>query len=1276
VVNAGYLSSTAAIPRQAKRQVPLLQVIVTPVLPVLPVLHTLGELRFDGGPSVPLSSPRIGLTLLAYLSRRSPRPIPRGELADLFWRERDTAKARQSLRQILLELKRLVGPGLRIDHDTVSLAAGAIALDASGFESQVRERHWQEAVNCWRGEFLCHADSFGGEDFRLWLETERAALHENLRLALRELIQQGRRNSNWEESKLWAQRWAELLPLEEEAHRNLIELSQVEGHPGDALARYNEFCNQLRASAATPSADFLQLGGILQRDAAAAQGQRTPGSAALFTPDLSGRGAAVAELESVWRSVQSGRPAAILIEGDAGIGKSRLCDEFLRRIQAGPQRPTILRARGYETTPHTALDPLAELVVLLAASPGAAGASAASLAELARVAPAVRTRFPALPDPSSDGRGLEDALVDVLNAVAQEQPVVLYFDDLPLADPATQQALMAVSGRVIAPLLFLVTGRTGEDRTASYVELSSRAGIRRLKLQPLGLKDVELLLGSMLELTPSTRRHLAERLHTEGGGNPFYTIELTAALVDEGQLLPTEAGAWRLHSIAPGNPIPLPATIREVVRRRLDRLRPEVRDVLEAGAVLGRTFNRKMVTFVAGLSPMMCAVSLEQLLARHMVRERPDSPETYEFTHEIICRVAYELLPGSRREALHLAAATAWQAEDGGEAGNRSVIEYHRSRTGALRRRTRRSRTILTAFAVVGLLALLAWRQIPTGYRASLVTLLTRPAPALLARRVVVTPLTNHTGDSALTGIGAMAADWIAQSLMRTSRFEVVDPRTAIVATRIVEHIPTLLRDGNRAIAVAEETGAGTVLSGDLFRERDTLRVMIQIIDAATGKIIRTVDPVSGSAREPSQLVARLGERVVAAVAAAVDTTSRGFSAALGVPPSYEAYSEVSRAWESFFRDDLSDVFRRLDHASTLDTAYMAPLLMRAYIESRISSWSSVDTLLRRLNAHERNLTLAELAVLDGLRADFRGDLWGRLRAARELMELTPTSVEGYTLAANTALMVNRPRECLFILSKVDPDRGLLLIAPFYWVTHTSALHRLGERRAELESARQAVRRFPDRYWTHVNLLLALAAAGDVKGLTRELPREVRDDPDPSRSARLSSYWIWRELRAHSHAAAAAQWIANLVAQTDTVAIDTSLAGSVLEGDVQYAAQHWKLAWQDYSAGLAHYPNAPILLGRLGATAARLGDPVAAEQLAAQLAASRDPYLFGTQTYARARIAAALGDRAGAVELLRAAWAQGRPVAYDDRENEDVHSDVDFEVLLDFPPFRELMQTD
>lgn len=222
-MNWRHTSRAPAIRRQAERQVPVPQAIVTVTIPVL---RTLGDLQFKGGASHRLSSPRIGLALLTYVARRSPRATDRGALADLFWRERHSGRARQSLRQVLLELKRLVGGGLLLDHERVSLAPNTLALEAEEFEGMVRAGHWRRAVGAWGGEFLSTADNLGGEDFRLWLESEREGLHHHLRLALCELLRESLGNGNLEECACWARRWVELLPMEEEGQRHLIELLQ------------------------------------------------------------------------------------------------------------------------------------------------------------------------------------------------------------------------------------------------------------------------------------------------------------------------------------------------------------------------------------------------------------------------------------------------------------------------------------------------------------------------------------------------------------------------------------------------------------------------------------------------------------------------------------------------------------------------------------------------------------------------------------------------------------------------------------------------------------------------------------------------------------------------------------------------------------------------------------------------------------------------------------------------------------------------------------------
>jgi hypothetical protein len=169
--------------------------------------------------------------------------------------------------------------------------------------------------------------------------------------------------------------------------------------------------------------------------------------------------------------------------------------------------------------------------------------------------------------------------------------------------------------------------------------------------------------------------------------------------------------------------------------------------------------------------------------------------------------------------------------------------------------------------------------------------------------------------------------------------------------------------------------------------------------------------------------------------------------------------------------------------------------------------------------------------------------------------------------------------------------------------------------------------------------------------------------------------YIWRELRAHGHTAAAAQWLREVMTQPASPS-DTSLAAALVEGDLLAAAGRWTAARARYAAALAGSPSDPVLLGRLGTTAAHLGERAEASRLDRALGELSTPYLFGSNTYARARLATALGEPSQAVELLRRAWAEGRPLAVDNRGYEDVHSDPEFEPLRDFIPFQVLMRTD
>lgn len=569
--------------------------------------------------------------------------------------------------------------------------------------------------------------------------------------------------------------------------------------------------------------------------------------------------------------------------------------------------------------------------------------------------------------------------------------------------------------------------------------------------------------------------------------------------------------------------------------------------------------------------------------------------------------------------------------------------------SGSARRTVRPRLRALATGATLGVVALVlvAGRElIPAEIRANTLTLLTRAPATIEARRVVVAPLENHTGDPALDALGEMAADWIAQALMRTGDFEVVDPRTSLVNRRVVERIPSLLRSSDRAVALAEESGARTVITGRYYRDADSLRVHVRIMDVPSGTISRLTDPVSGTAAASGRLVETLGQRVAALAVSARDTSAAGLGISVTSPPSLEAYREASRAWDAYFRADLPRFFAHAQRAIAIDSSYMAPVAMQAHVRSEMRDWPRVDSLARRLDAARARLSPLELAALELTEAQLRGDLEGQYRAAAAVALAAPASPEMRTYLAHMAVRANRPRAALLALEAVDPQRGAMLVIPWYWNWKTAALHALGDHATELAEARRGLRQFPGHPLVVLNTGRALAATGDVAAL-RRLARELPSSSSDERKRRHKLLLDWsRELRAHGHDDEAQQLLAVLLAEqappaaADTADWQTRAGALALAGrwaDVERVARRaLELAPDDLGA-----------VGRIGVAAAASGDRATAERVSERLARLEAPYLFGRHTLWRARIAAAVGRPDDAVALLHVAFAQGHPRFFD-----------------------------
>jgi TolB-like protein/tetratricopeptide (TPR) repeat protein len=562
-----------------------------------------------------------------------------------------------------------------------------------------------------------------------------------------------------------------------------------------------------------------------------------------------------------------------------------------------------------------------------------------------------------------------------------------------------------------------------------------------------------------------------------------------------------------------------------------------------------------------------------------------------------------------------------------------------------IRRRSRwRPNAAATAAGIllaIGLLAGVAFAFVPREKLATAMALARRSPVPLHNDRIIVAPFTNETGDQHLTPLGSMAADWIAQGLARTGTLHVVDARTVAVTSEVVKRTPWPWRGRDKGKALAEETGAGILISGRFYRDADMLRFQANVVDVADGKLLWSLSPVSGPVTSPTTVLENLTRRIVAQVAQTSDTTSVALST-LSDPPSLDAYAEFRRGLEGTFAHS-SNAYAHFFRAASLDTMYVTPWVVMAVTAEDRGDETVMDSALKRANRLTERMTPVERAIIDYTEAKNRGDLEGTLRAAQTVFQLTPGSSETPLMLATAALSDRRPHTALAALRAVDPDRGLNLAAPFFWKNRTVALYQLADYRGAADACTRGLKRFPRDYFlahycvssfVHLGELDAvtdLIAKDDVGATGQELAvraaQAMADVGQPSESLRLAAKWLARPASGPEFDHSRAQL---LIA-----------AGRLSEAKAMLT----KLAEADSSPGVPsrerRIPSRLRILGTLGAVNARLNLPLEALRIDSLLKSSAAGAEGGELEILRARIHAQLGDLEGAVTLADAGRDKG-----------------------------------
>lgn len=369
-----------------------------------------------------------------------------------------------------------------------------------------------------------------------------------------------------------------------------------------------------------------------------------------------GRDIEIEWLRSAFRDASTGRSRIVLVTGDPGIGKTRLLEEF--RGSVG--RALCLVGRGSPLASAVPFSVLAEaLQSHLRTIPveTVRELCGSGLQDLAVVLPAAAAALGSSPDGPSSRLGLLEAFAGLLVAIAAGSPLVVELDDLHQADPSTWEALAYV-GRspLAAPVLVVAALRTAS--LASDVELGRLVDALRkdglaeeLRLSPLERAAVDELAVASLGPTEATV-DLTEWLFGRSRGNALFTVALLEELAAD------------THNRV------VPASVKERVRVAVEALDPEPRAVLDACAVLGRTFSLRVVATLVEREPE----GLDELVAGGFLTDRVVGGAVgYDFVHPLVQEAVYENMGAARRAALHRRAARYGE-------GDITVRAYHAAR--------------------------------------------------------------------------------------------------------------------------------------------------------------------------------------------------------------------------------------------------------------------------------------------------------------------------------------------------------------------------------------------------------------------------------------------------------------------------------------------------------------------------------------------------------------------------------------------------------------------
>ena len=624
-------------------------------------------------------------SLLKLLLTRPGRTFSKDEIFEALWPNLGPEAAGRSLRVTVSKLRKVLEPDLGRGPDSryiLSQRPGYLfdqqadcRVDTWEFEARLKEAEAargvgevEEAIRGYEVALCLAEDEFLAEDpYEEWAMEARQE-HQERRLSA---------FSNLSECLSLKGRYTEAIEAcgqallldryNEELHRRLMLYHYCAGEQALALQAYRSYARMLEEELGVhPSPELTRLHGHIEArevprvDEGRRQYPRPrrplklPYS--LSRTHFAGRDEEYAWLVEKLREAREGSGGSLAVEGEAGVGKTRLVEEFLGHARSRGVR--VLSGRCYERELGAPLEPVLE-----------------ALEPLIDTSSALAPEDSGRPDYLINPEKIADERSRVYRMLAGEliresrnggEPLVLFIDDLQWADSATLDFLSYLARRIVDERIMLVFTYRREDAlflSGWLRRLAERRAAATLNLYRLSQEDLAQILKKMSSRGFEDLASLADFLYRESEGNPFYAVEYLRWLIESGAVeidSRRRICALKSEELREGA---LPHGVRALIRTRLDSLDEESQSLMEIAAVIGRGFDLDLLSKAASRAESEVFANLKPAMSSGLVVETPQ--ETYYFSHDKLRGAIYDDVDSPRRRKLHIRVARALEITEG-----------------------------------------------------------------------------------------------------------------------------------------------------------------------------------------------------------------------------------------------------------------------------------------------------------------------------------------------------------------------------------------------------------------------------------------------------------------------------------------------------------------------------------------------------------------------------------------------------------------------------------